>query len=223
MPSWLPTCPFPTGHPNASRPHCPLPLPGPCRSGPMKKYSGPRKKETHHDAPVWRLRLRHGPRFRMVLQILFLALALVLPWGLAHGEEYIYTWKDRNGVLNITDYAPPPGAEILEISPSHRKEAEEYWRRRQMLREKAERAAQQKRMQQAAAGAAQSEADARQEADAYFEQAGQMVEGVKGSGEKKRRYFRRAKRLADHGEKKIHEAERRRKEAERLKKKLHHP
>lgn len=155
--------------------------------------------------------------------MVILLLAMIQPLSTARGEEYIYTWKDRNGVLNITDYAPPPGAEILEISPSRRKEAEEYWRRRQILREEAEKAQQRKRMEQKAARARQGEADARREADEYYEKARRMVEGAAGSREKKRRYLRRAKRLAEQGEKKIREAEEIRTEAEGLEKKLHHP
>jgi hypothetical protein len=159
----------------------------------------------------------------MRISLIILTLTSALLWNTAYCEEYIYTWKDESGVLNITDYAPPPGVEILEISPSHRKEAEEYWRQRQMLKEKADKFEQQRRTEKKAAEARKNEIDAFLEADQNFQQAEQMMEDVTGSRKKKRRYFRRAKRLAEKGEKKIQEADAVREEAERLEEKLSNP
>jgi len=61
----------------------------------------------------------------MIIGVLFLFLTSV-----NHGAENIYTWKDKEGVVNITDQPPPPGAEIIDVSPSYRKEAEELQRER---------------------------------------------------------------------------------------------
>jgi hypothetical protein len=37
--------------------------------------------------------------------------------GSSHAGVNNYTWKDDRGTLNITDYPPPEGVEILDISP----------------------------------------------------------------------------------------------------------
>jgi len=34
-----------------------------------------------------------------------------------YAADAIYTWKDKNGVLNITDAPPPAGAVVLDVSP----------------------------------------------------------------------------------------------------------
>lgn len=36
--------------------------------------------------------------------------------GMCYGAEFNYTWKDAEGNLYITDYPPPDGAEIIDIS-----------------------------------------------------------------------------------------------------------
>ena len=48
--------------------------------------------------------------------ILFTLLAVMIVGGNSNGEQFNYTWKDAEGVLNITDYPPPDGIEILDIS-----------------------------------------------------------------------------------------------------------
>jgi len=52
------------------------------------------------------------------ISIAVVALVLSVTWT-CYGEHYNYnyTWRDANGTLNITDYAPPDNVEILEISP----------------------------------------------------------------------------------------------------------
>ncbi|MDD3618838.1 MAG: DUF4124 domain-containing protein [Desulfobulbaceae bacterium] len=41
----------------------------------------------------------------------------LLVYGAGHAGVNNYTWKDAQGVLNITDYPPPEGVEILDIRP----------------------------------------------------------------------------------------------------------
>lgn len=36
--------------------------------------------------------------------------------GICYGAQFTYTWKDAEGKLLITDYPPPDGAEIMDIS-----------------------------------------------------------------------------------------------------------
>ncbi len=48
--------------------------------------------------------------------ILFTLLAVMIVGGNSNGEQFNYTWKDAKGVLNITDYPPPDGIEIIDIS-----------------------------------------------------------------------------------------------------------
>jgi Zn-dependent protease with chaperone function len=81
--------------------------------------------------------------------ILLLFVSLVLcDLKICYGQEYIYTWKDKNGVLNITDYAPPTDAQILDISPSYREEAEKYRRQQRMFQERARPLEQQQKTQE---------------------------------------------------------------------------
>lgn len=101
----------------------------------------------------------------MKIGIIILSLASILLWESGYCAESIYTWRDKNGVLNITDYAPSPGAEILEISPSYRDKAEEYWRQRRLLQERIDQAGQRKKTEEQAAAARKKEAEAQQRAD----------------------------------------------------------
>lgn len=100
----------------------------------------------------------------MKIWIVILSLASIMLWESGYCAENIYTWRDKNGVLNITDHAPPPGAEILEISPSHREKAEEYWRQRRLQQERIDQAGQRKEMEDQAAAARKKEAEAEQRA-----------------------------------------------------------
>jgi hypothetical protein len=95
----------------------------------------------------------------MRIRIIILALVSVILWDNGYCADNIYTWRDKNGVLNITDYAPPHDAEILEISPSYRDKAEEYWRQRRLHQERIDQTAQQKRMEEQAAEARKKEAE----------------------------------------------------------------
>ena len=72
----------------------------------------------------------------MRIRLIILALATVLAWDIGYCQDNIYTWRDKNGVLNITDVPPPQGAEILDISPSYRQQAEKYQRQRLQERSK---------------------------------------------------------------------------------------
>lgn len=112
----------------------------------------------------------------MHLRIIILTLATVLLWNSGYCEENIYTWKDKNGVLNITDYPPPPEAEILDISPSHREKTEEYWRQRQLQQERIEQAEQRKKQEEQAAEARAKEAEAYREADQLLKRAQEVKE-----------------------------------------------
>jgi hypothetical protein len=50
-----------------------------------------------------------------------IALAVTLSvffWTSGYSDNTLYTWKDDQGTLNITDTAPPDGAEIIDISPA---------------------------------------------------------------------------------------------------------
>lgn len=112
----------------------------------------------------------------MYIRIIILALATGLLWNSGYCEENIYTWKDKNGVLNITDYPPPPEAEILDISPSHRAKAEEYWRQRQLQQERMEQAEQRRIQEEQAAEARTKEAEAYREADRLLKKAQEVKE-----------------------------------------------
>ncbi|MDD3619797.1 MAG: hypothetical protein RBR09_07155 [Desulfobulbaceae bacterium] len=112
----------------------------------------------------------------MRIKILLLTVATILWWADGYCEENIYTWKDKNGVLNITDHAPPSDAEILDISPSHRQQAEEYWRQRREIQERARQAEEERRMKEQAAAAERREAEARRQAEELMERARRMEE-----------------------------------------------
>lgn len=120
----------------------------------------------------------------MQIRLFILALAIVLLWDNGYGQDNIYTWRDKDGVLNITDVPPPQGAEILEISPSYREQAEEYWRQRQLHQER-RRQAEQQRMEEQTAEAERREAEARQEAE-LLREIEQKVKEAKPPAKKKR-------------------------------------
>lgn len=48
--------------------------------------------------------------------ILFFAILSLMLAGVSSAARYNYTWKDADGVLNITDYPPPEDVEIIDIS-----------------------------------------------------------------------------------------------------------
>ncbi len=52
----------------------------------------------------------------MKKKIILFTLLTVMIVGTSNGEQFNYTWKDAEGVLNITDYPPPDGIEIIDIS-----------------------------------------------------------------------------------------------------------
>jgi len=52
----------------------------------------------------------------MKKKVILFTLLTVMIVGTSYGEQFNYTWKDAEGVLNITDYPPPDGLEIIDIS-----------------------------------------------------------------------------------------------------------
>ncbi len=71
----------------------------------------------------------------MTYKIIIVAILSVFLSSIGYGGDNIYTWKDEQGVLNITDYVPPYGAEIINISPSPREAAEKLQAQR-LIRQK---------------------------------------------------------------------------------------
>ncbi|MBU0480293.1 MAG: DUF4124 domain-containing protein [Proteobacteria bacterium] len=68
---------------------------------------------------------------------IFLAAALsAFFFGVCYGGDELFTWKDEQGGLHITDVRPPVGAEIINISPNNLKAAEEVQRQRLLRQEK---------------------------------------------------------------------------------------
>jgi hypothetical protein len=112
-------------------------------------------------------------------------------------QENIYTWRDQNGVLNITDYPPPAGADLLEISPSHREEAMELLHRRRMLEAKIEKYLREQEEKRQASTERKQKIAAQEEAARLLKEAEEMREGVRGDIEKHRRYDRRAEKLEE--------------------------
>ena len=51
----------------------------------------------------------------MKKKVILLILLTVMIVGTSNGEQFNYTWKDAKWVLNITDYPPPDGIEIIDI------------------------------------------------------------------------------------------------------------
>lgn len=109
-------------------------------------------------------------------RVVLLIMATILWWTNGYCEENIYTWRDRHGVLNITDYPPPPDAEILDISPSYKQQAEEYWRQRGLQQERIRQMEEQRKREEQAAAAEKKEAEARREAEELLKRAPQMKE-----------------------------------------------
>mgnify|MGYP005621352413 CR=1 FL=1 len=96
---------------------------------------------------------------------IFMAMLSVFLWlGFGYCGENIYTWKDRDGVLNITDHAPPSGAEIIDISPSYREKTEELWHQRR-IRQQEIAESEQRRLREQQAEAERKEAASRKRAE----------------------------------------------------------
>ncbi len=154
-------------------------------------------------------------RYRVILA----AVVSVFLWTISYGAENIYTWRDKNGVLNITDQAPPDGVEILDVSPSYRKKAAQQEQSRQVRRQKSYQYTNQKILQQKADQARKQEAEALQRADELYSKA-QAASEVKGKRKKKRRFYRRARRYQKQAEEAVAQAERAAKQAEKYEKQL---
>jgi hypothetical protein len=52
----------------------------------------------------------------MNTKIIFLTVLMLFCAGISYGARFHYTWKDKEGTLNITDYPPPEGTQIIDIS-----------------------------------------------------------------------------------------------------------
>jgi len=129
--------------------------------------------------------------------IILITAISVLFWNTGYCEDNIYTWKDKNGVLNITDAPPPAGAELIETSPGHREEALEILRQQQILQEKRAHFQREIELEQQAAREKKQNLEAQEEAAALMEEAEEMREGVSGGLRKRSRYERRAQRLEE--------------------------
>ncbi|GAB4336681.1 MAG: hypothetical protein Kow0089_07260 [Desulfobulbaceae bacterium] len=106
-------------------------------------------------------------RKTVILPVL-LSLFLSIP---APGAENIYTWRDEQGILNITDQPPPAGAEILDVSPSRRNEAEQLQRARMKRLEQIRGEQERARIREQLLRARQTEKEALQAAEAAKQQA----------------------------------------------------
>jgi hypothetical protein len=69
-----------------------------------------------YDRPTFRISLTRGASESMTGKIILTSVLTLLLAGISSGAEFNYTWKDTEGNLFITDYPPPDGAEILEVS-----------------------------------------------------------------------------------------------------------
>lgn len=52
----------------------------------------------------------------MTGKIILTAVLTLFLAGICFGAQFNYTWKDAQGNLSVTDYPPPEGAEIIDIS-----------------------------------------------------------------------------------------------------------
>lgn len=141
-----------------------------------------------------------------LLSISIILFSLFL-WNYCYSQGNIYTWKDKNGVLNITDTPPPSGAEILDVSPSHTQEARESRRKLQEVQEEIHQERLEKRQQQQAIQERKEKAAALDKADELREKAEEMREGVEGGIRKRRRYEIRAERLEQQADRLIENPE----------------
>lgn len=155
----------------------------------------------------------------MTYKIIIVALLSVFLFSIGYGTENIYTWKDEQGVLHITDNRPPYGAEIIDVSPSYRKAAEEIQAQRLIRQKSLFQKQERQRMREEAVQARRVEAEALQLAEESLQQA-ESLRQVKGKLEKKRRYYRKAERYEKKAEEALKKAEAAGKKAEMLEKRL---
>lgn len=86
-------------------------------------------------------------------------------------NENIYTWKDKNGVINITDTPPPSSAELIATSPSYRKKAERIEEQYQLNKEKRLQYQKKTILKEKAAQARAREKKLRRDGDNFLKQA----------------------------------------------------
>jgi len=157
----------------------------------------------------------------MPFRIIIIVLSAMFIWNIGYcQEDTIYTWKDKNGVLNITDAPPPPDAELLDSSPGHRKEAEAYQLQLMEKEKRSYREQQRKIVEQQATEARQKEADAARRADELYQKAEEMTQGVEGPKRVKRRVKNRASELVNKAQKAEQQAVAAGKKADALEKQL---
>ncbi|MDW7771663.1 MAG: hypothetical protein SCH71_02120 [Desulfobulbaceae bacterium] len=139
--------------------------------------------------------------------VIIAGLAAVLLCNNSYGQENIYTWRDKEGVLNITDYPPPGDAELLEISQSHREEAIKLLRERRILQAKIEEYLREKRREQEELREQARKAAAMEEAAELLEEAENM-RNVQGELRKRRRFGWKAESLEEKAKELIMDSER---------------
>ena len=125
----------------------------------------------------------------MTFKVIAVAIMSILLAGISYGADSLYTWIDDKGVLNITDQYPPEGAQIIDVSPSYREDAEkieqERLSRKQMwLREQEEQKINKELLQQQ-----KVEAEQQKKADELYQQA--VLENNKKGTRRTRRWARR--------------------------------
>ena len=131
----------------------------------------------------------------MTFKVIAVAIMSILLAGISYGADSLYTWIDDKGVLNITDQYPPEGAQIIDVSPSYREDAEkieqERLSRKQMwLREQEEQKINKELLQQQ-----KVEAEQQKKADELYQQA---VLGNNKKGTRRTRRWARRKAEKDY-------------------------
>ena len=143
----------------------------------------------------------------MTYKILLVAILSVFLTSISYGTDNIYTWIDDQGVLYITDYVPPYGVEIIDVSPSRREAAKKIQGQRLLQQEKMLQAQERQEMRVEAALARRVEVEALKTAEESIQRAEELRQQVKGSLKKRRRYYRRAEQYEQKAEEALKKAE----------------
>lgn len=139
-----------------------------------------------------------------------------------YGGENIYTWKDAEGQINITDNPPPDGVELLDTSPAPPKPAVEPKKQAQpATRQVTSQSVQQrnKLLNQAAILRAE-EAAAWQKAEEIIAEAEELRNKTGARAKRKNRYRRHATVLEQEAGEFIKKAETAARKAEKIEKRL---
>lgn len=136
----------------------------------------------------------HVERMTMKKAILLLAVLMVLLAESSVDARFNYTWRDADGVLNITDYPPPEDAEVIDVRVIPFPDEKQITPEVKQPEVQQEQDQTRNRLLAEAASLRNEEATLRQEAAELIDEAQELRRLAKKQGNKRRYRLRAAKK-----------------------------